>query len=475
MRQRPASRPVAVGQELSVDVESLADGPDALCRIDNYVLFVAGALPGERVRVRVLTAGKKYGRAELLAVERPSPDRVAARCPHFGECGGCHLQHLDYREQLRVKAERLAKTISHPLRAAPPRLPVLGMAAPTDPWGQRNKIALHLARRRTGVEAGLFKLRSREIEPIRECQVADERGTRLAFAAVEAIRAAKIEPWSPRDDEGVLRSVVVRTANATDDAHVTLVSRTRTVPNADRVARALVDAGATGVSINHNETLGPALLGRETETIRGPARIAEEIGGIRYLSSPGAFFQTSAWGAAYVVEAVRRYVDPPPDATIVDLYSGGGLFSLALAREAREVIGIEANRRAVEDARASAEANGIGNARFLVGPVEKRAGELVARRLRPFAVILDPPREGCDPAAIDAVARLSPRRVVYVSCEPASLGRDLAAFAGHGFGLVEVEPLDMFPQAFHVEAVALLEPTTGRRWGHIRGARRAER
>ena len=453
------NRPVRVGEERSLEVESLADGPDALCRVGDYVVFVAGALPGERVLARVTHAGRKFGRAELLSVERPSPDRVGPRCPYFLECGGCHFQHLAYPKQLEHKGARLAKALSHGLERR--SLPVLPMAGPDEPWGQRNKIAFHLAGRRGEAEAGFFRMRSRDVIPVRECPVQDPAGTALAFDAVHAINRAGIEPWDPdtgRDGRGILKSVVVRAMKGTGQSHLTLVSRTPRLPREEALVRSLSRAGATAVSINVNDRPGPQLLGRETHVLAGPKRIAEEIGGVRYLSSAGAFFQTSAWGAAFLADAVKRLVDPPEGASVVDLYSGGGLLSLALASRGARVLGIEENPSATGDAIASARANGLeSRVWFETGPAEALVRDL-ARERPPFAVVLDPPREGCDPRVVDAVSRLRPERIVYVSCEPASLARDLAGFAARGWELVLVEPLDMFPHAFHVEAVAVLEP-----------------
>ncbi len=467
VKQRPRETPVRMGETLEVDVESLADGPDAMARVGAYVLFIAGALPGERVRVRVTSAGRKHGRADLVTILRRSPHRVGALCEHFGECGGCQFQHLAYDAQLEHKTARLAKQLAFEMRVPASALPIVPMTGPEEPWGQRNKIALHVRGRRGDVVAGLHRMRSREIIPIRDCPVQDEEGTRLAFAAVDAIVDAGIDPWRERDEEGYIRSVVVRTSRATGQSSVTIVSRRPRVPRLERVVRDLERAGATTIALNVNDRPDPALLGRETHVLSGRKRLMEEIEGIRYLSSPAAFFQTSAWGAAELVKKVRRLANPPKGARLIDLYSGGGLLSLALADRVREVIGIEENPSAVEDARASASLNGITNARFVAARSEHVVRELSADRT-PTVVVLDPPREGCDRRVIEALARLKPLRVVYVSCEPQTLARDVAELSALGFDLKTVEPLDMFPHAYHVEAVAVLEPARANSYSRSR-------
>ena len=393
-------------------------------------------------------------------MERRSPLRVGPKCEHFLDCGGCHFQHLEYAAQLEHKTSRLAKTLGFALRAS--SLPILDMKGPEDPWGQRNKIALHLQGRRGAAQAGLFRMHSRDVVPIRMCPVQDDFGTEVAFRAADAINAAGIEPWNAADDEGSLRAIVVRATKTTKQAQVTLVTRRR-VPRIEKLVNDLARAGASGVAINLNERPGPMLMGRETTVLAGNPRIAEKIGGVTYLSSPGAFFQTSSWGAAFLVDAIRRLDDAPATARVVDLYSGGGLLSLALADRVREVIGLEENPGAVGDAVASARANGFANTHFLSGKAELRIREISAQGAPPYAVVLDPPREGCDPRVIDAVVRMRPERIVYVSCDPVALGRDLSLFTERGYDLERVEPLDMFPHAFHIEAIAVLEPRRARR------------
>ena len=448
-------KPVEKGDELSLEVESLADGPDAMCKAGDYVIFVAGALPGERVLVRVTSAGRKFGRADLLRVERPSPDRVGPACRHFLECGGCHFQHLAYEKQLEHKEARLTKTLEWGLGRK--SLPVLPMAAPESPWGQRNKIAFHLVGRAGEADPGFFRMRSRDIVPVAECPVQDPEGTQLAFDSVDAINRVGIEPWIELGDRGVLKALVVRKMKGTGESHVTLVSKTPRIPREEKIVRQLLDLGATAVSVNVNERPGPQLMGRQTNVLSGPPRITETIGGVKYLSSAGAFFQTSSWGAAFLADAVVRLVDAPEGARVIDLYSGGGLLSLALAKHGADVTGIEENPAAAGDARASAKASGLENrTRFATGPAESLVRDL-QREKRPFAVVLDPPREGCDPRVIDAVSQLSPERIVYVSCDPQSLARDLAQFERAGWETTRIEPLDMFPHAFHLETVAVLE------------------
>ncbi len=471
MPTRPTTRPVGIGDELSAEVEGLGDGPDALVKVENYVLFVPGALPGERVRVRVASAGRKFGRADLVRVERPVPERVAPRCSHFGICGGCHLQHLEYAAQLRHKEQRLRRELAHALGVDD--VPLRPLSAPPDPWQQRTKVVLHLEGGRHGrggehgrgrggeLRAGFFELRSHDLVEIGECPASDPRALALAGAAVEALRAAKVPGFEPHARGGLVRTVLARVAHRTGEAAVVLVAtRAEMIERLQGVADRVRDAGATTVALNVNDGPLSRLLGRDTRLLRGRARIAEEIGGVRYLVSPAAFFQTSAFGVEAVVEKVVRLASVSARGRVLDVFCGAGLLALALARGAREVVGIEANPAAVRDAVAAARWNRLRNAHFLAGSAEARFAE-AAGSGGLEVVVLDPPRGGCTPGLLARVAKAAPRRVVYVSCNPDTLGRDLAVLVGAGYGLRIVEPVDMFPHTWHVEAVAMMERVEG--------------
>jgi len=437
-----------------VAIEGIGADADGIGKLSGYVIFVPFALPGERVRVRIVNANRKFGRGELIEVLRRSEERVEPRCEHFGVCGGCHLQHLTYAGQLKHKTAQVTNALEHAFGLVSPK--VEPMRGPDDPWGQRTKIALHLRRMAGRLEAGLYSRRTRELVPIRECPATDPKGLRAGLAAVDLLDRSDLPAWVPWTDEGVLRSIVVRQSPGIG-AQTTLVLR-KDVEGREKIVSELLAGGAMSVALSLNDGPTEMLLGRRTEVVGGEERLPIDVCGVRYLCSPGAFFQTSAWGAKFLVEAVRRLVAPPADARIVDLYCGGGLLGLALADRVREVLGLEENGRAIADATASAAANRFANTRFLRGPVEQTLRQ-IERDPRPFAVLLDPPREGCDPRVVGAVADLAPRRVLYVSCALEALARDLLEFRRLGYGATRIEPFDMFPHTAHVEAVALLERT----------------
>ncbi len=343
MPDRPSVIPVRQDDVLEARVEAFGDGPDGIIRVDRYVLFVAEVIPGELVRVKVTSAARKYGRAELIEVLEPSQDRVTPRCKHFHECGGCQLQHLSHPAQMKEKTARLRRMLAHALDCEVGALPVREMIGPENPWEQRTKLALHFTERDGDIEAGYFARRSREVIGIEECPIEDPLALRVGLAVRDGAMASGLEVWDELSGRGHLRATVVRAAAATKQAHATIViASARGLPNLDPMVEALRAAGATGASLNLNEEAPEVLLGEQYKTLFGEPGIEDHVEGLKLRSSPGAFFQTSAFGVRVLVREVRRILsDAPADARIADLYCGGGLFALAMCGTVERVFGIE--------------------------------------------------------------------------------------------------------------------------------------
>lgn len=452
-RRRPDLR---LGDRLSLTIDHLGDGGDGLARLDDYVIIVPGTLPGEQVFATITSAGRKHGRAHLLRVEQPSRHRVAPACPHFLACGGCDLQHLDYARQLRHKQEQLQRLLTYRLGDGAPT--VAPTIAPPDPWHRRNKVVLHFGQDFDGHPfAGFHRARSIELVPIERCPTSDDDALELCIDAADLLLDLRLPPWSERRPDGLLRSVLVRMTTL-GEAHLLVVAAHDHVPGLRDLLPALHRAGATTIALNVNPEEPSRLLGPQTTILSGPPRIRERIDGVDYMLSPTAFFQTSPDGARTLVRLVAGFLAPERDDVVADLYCGVGLFALALAGTARDVLGCERNPAAIADAMAAAAHGGIRNARFFAGAVHewlRRCGDDLPR---PQLVVLDPPRTGCEPEVLDELARLRPQRIAYVACDPQALGRDLLALRERGFGCSAVTPVDMFPHTAHIEAMACLLP-----------------
>ena len=436
-------------------------------------------IPGERVRIELREGGAhRAGPASAFArdILRRSPHRVTPKCPHFGPgnqrdrgCGGCSWQHIAYAEQLRLKASLVERLLRGALGRAPAVRPTLPGTEPNDPWHYRQKVHFVFGnggkpggRRRGALVMGHYARSSRRIVAVRECPVHDDRGNRAAFALFDAFGPAGVAAAAPSEpsgervpDAGVLRSIAVRVASATPEVMATLVvadDGDKRLRVATRRAMAFPSA-PTALHLNVHPRGDAFIFGRETRRISGPERLREEVAGTSFLISPAAFFQTNVRAADTLVKLVLEVV--PPDASVVDLYAGAGLFALPLARRGQRVIAIEENRLAVGDGEASARLNRIPSSRcrFVVGRVETALGPIRTAD----AVVLDPPREGCSPEVLrDVLGRIRPALVVYISCNPEALARDLAEARTFPYAIDMVQPVDMFPHTAHVETVVTL-------------------
>jgi 23S rRNA (uracil1939-C5)-methyltransferase len=435
-------------------------------------------IPGERVRIALADSANRRSAATfgvLVEVLRPSPHRITPDCPHFlpgrqadRGCGGCSWQHIAYPEQLRLKSALVERLLRATLRRVPAVSPTMPGTSVSNPWGYRHKVHFVFGnrgssgRRRGALAMGHYARGSRRIVAVRECPVHDPRGNRAAFGLFDAFERAGVaaaSPVEPGGDRGVtagvLRSIAVRAGTATPELMATLVvanDRDKQLRAATR--RGMEDPGApTALHLNIHPRDDAYIFGRDTRRISGPERLRDEVAGTSFLISPTSFFQTNVYAAEILVRLVLDAV--PGDALVLDLYAGAGLFALPLAKRGHRVTAIEENRAAIADGEASARLNRVapGRCRFIAGRVE----DALAAVRTADAAVLDPPREGCSPQVIgDLLGRLRPKRVVYISCNPEALARDLAEAAAFPYEIDAVQPVDMFPHTAHVETVVTL-------------------
>ena len=445
------------GDRLELTIDDLAFGGEGVGRLDGYVVFVRGGLPGDRLRVHVTETRARYARATIETVLAPSPHRVDPPCPYFGRCGGCRLQHLAYPAQLAFKAkqvrdclERLGDVASFELR---PILP-----AP-EAYGYRNKMEFTVAPGSDGPVIGLHEAdRFDAVIDIERCLLQSDTMNVLLDEMRTQARARGLPVWDGKTEQGLLRFVSLREGRRTGDAMVNIVAASPDVERLTPVAEAVKARvpGTASVVLNVNAKKASVAVGTEEHVLLGRDHITESLGGVRFQVSANSFFQTNTVQAERLFGLVEAACEPRATDVLVDLYSGTGAISLLLARRCRHVYGIEVAAAAVADAVRNARANGIDNCSFLAGEVRHVLPALVAEGVEAETVVADPPRAGFHPKALTALAALAPARIVYVSCNPSTLARDVADLARHGYRLEWVQPVDMFPQTPHIEAVARL-------------------
>jgi 23S rRNA (uracil1939-C5)-methyltransferase len=441
------------GDTLELVVDDLAFGGDGVGRADGYVIFVRGGLPGDRLRVTLTEARARYGRATLDAVLTPSPDRVTAPCPYFGRCGGCRLQHFAYPAQLAFKERQVRECLARLGGVGAFELrPIL--PAP-EPYGYRNKMEFTVTDDAVGLHAAE---RYDVVLDIDRCLLQSEPMNALLDELRRQVRARGLSVWDPRAERGLLRFAAVREGRRTGEAMVNIVAAAPDVEALVPVAEALRARvpSTTSVVLNVNDTKASVAVGSEEHLLLGRDHITESLGGLTFRVSAAAFFQTNTAQAERLFALVLDACELDGSETALDLFSGTGAISLLLARRARHVYGIEVSATAVADAVRNAQANGIANCTFLPGEVRHVLPRLAAEGVTASVVVADPPRAGFHPKALGALVALAPTTIVYVSCNPATLARDLGDLVRQGYRLQWVQPVDMFPQTPHIEAVARL-------------------
>jgi 23S rRNA (uracil1939-C5)-methyltransferase len=437
------------GDVLELTVDSLAHGGNGVARRDGYVVFVAGAVPGDRVRAVVGKAKKAYAEARAVEIVEPSPDRVPALADH----PGAPWQVLPYERQLEVKAEQVREALERIGRLEGFELDPIVPAV--EPWRYRNKLEYSFGEGPDGELVCGFHAPGRwdQILPMDDCLLASERSNAVRAQVLAWCRARGLSPWDRREQRGLLRNLVVREGRRTGELQVRLVTSPGSI-DVDSLADAVQ---CDGLFWTRQEQLGETALGGETTLISGAPQLRERLGGLEFLISPEAFFQTNTEMAEQLYGIAAELAQLRGHERVFDLYCGIGTIALTLAARAREVVGVEIVEPAVADAIENARINDVVNARFFAGDIRLAMRELVETAGRPDVAVLDPPRAGLSQKVVRRIIEAQPSRIVYVSCNPTTLAPNAAQMVEAGYRLVRVRPVDMFPQTPHIESVALLE------------------
>lgn len=442
-------------QVLDLSVASYGAEAEGLCRHDGMVVFVPGALAGERIRAQVLKVQKSHAYGKLLEVVDPSPARVQPPCPYYDACGGCSCQHMDYAEELRFKGN-LVKDALHRIGGIElSDLPVLGMS---DPWRYRNKSALPVAEVEGEARAGFYRRRSHRIVPVDQCLINNQHSDAVIPIVLSWMKQNGIPAYSEEEHTGLVRHLMTR-SNQQGQLMVVLVINGTRLPAAD----ALIDALRAGlptlrslyISINQQRT--NTILGVDCHLLWGDAHLVDSLCGLNYRLSPLSFFQVNALQAERLYQRALEMAAPTSRDIVMDLYCGAGTISCLFARHSRQVVGIEIVPQAVEDARHNAALNGIDNATFHCAPAETLVPQLVAEGQRPDIVVLDPPRKGAEVAVLQAINQAAPRRIVYISCHPGTQARDARLLREEGWQVTDACAVDMFCKTAGVENILLFE------------------
>lgn len=451
---------VEKNKEYIFDIISQGYEGEGIAKIDNkYPIFIEGALKGEKVKVRIVKVNKNFAYGKLMEVLEASEERVNPPCAIYKRCGGCKLQHASYKAQLDFKWDRVKDCVSKIGKLDPSIVKYpLGME---NPWRYRNKVQLPIGLINGEVKIGFFAPRSHDIIDMESCLIQDEIGDKVVKLTREWIEKFNIRPYNvdgEYDEKGIVRHIMIRRGFTTNEVMVVLVTNGEKLPHKEEFVDLMVKniPGIKSVIQNINSKKTNVILGLESKTLWGEDTISDYIGDFRFNISPLSFFQVNPIQTEVLYGKALEYANLTGNEEVFDAYCGTGTITLFLSQKAKKVYGVEIIPQAIDNAWINAKENKVENVEFFVGESEVVIPDLINKGVKADVVVVDPPRKGCDKKLLDDITNIDAKKIVYVSCDPSTLGRDLQVLEENGYKTLEVQPVDMFPNTSHIENVAKL-------------------
>ena len=449
--------------EFELEIDDIGTEGEGIAHIDGYALFIKDAIPGDVVRTKVIKAKKNYGYGRLIEIVKPSKDRVQPVCPVARQCGGCQIQHLSYEAQLAYKENKIKNCLVRLGKFPKEQIdeimePIMGME---EPYHYRNKAQFPVGRNKDGeLVTGFYASRTHSIIPATHCAIQDKRNEEILNTVLDFMKEFGIEPYDEVTHTGLVRHILTRVGYHTGEIMVCLVLNGKSLPHEEVFVERLskID-GMKSISINVNREKTNVILGNKVKTLWGADYIVDSIGTIKYQISPLSFYQVNPLQTQKLYQTALDYAGLTGNEIVWDLYCGIGTISLFLAKQAKMVYGVEIVPEAIADANRNKEFNQIENVEFFVGASETVLPEKYREsggKMSADVIVVDPPRKGCDVSLLQTILDMGPKRVVYVSCDPATLARDLRFLCDGGYELKKVRGCDMFGHSGHVETVVLM-------------------
>ena len=439
-------------QTVRVVIEGYSSEGLGIARVNGQVVFVHRAIRGEDCDILIMKVLRHAAFGKVTAIHTPSEHRREPDCPYYGKCGGCDFRHMDYAEELSAKCRRVQDALSRIGGSTVQVEEILGAA---DTACYRNKSQYPIAPNGT---VGFYRARSHEVIGVERCLIQRSEADAAAQAVRQYIRQFRVPCYDEKTGRGLLRHLYVRT-NGAGESLICLLGSGERAPHEPELVELLCQAvpNAVGVVWGVNRKKGNVILGDSYRTLWGEDTLRDTLWGLTFRLSVPSFYQVNRAQAEVLYRKAVELAALTGTETVLDLYCGAGTITLCMARHCKQAIGAEIVPEAIDDAWQNAKANGVENVEFFCGDAKETAAELARRGLRPDVICVDPPRKGLAPEVVDAAAAMSPKRIVYVSCDPATLGRDVKRFAEHGYTAVRAATVDLFPRTAHVESVVLLE------------------
>jgi 23S rRNA (uracil1939-C5)-methyltransferase len=444
---------ITKNQNYQFTITDLGTKGEGIGKVNNFTMFVKNTLPGDEIEAQVIVLKTTFAIGKLVRIITASPLRAEPKCPISVRCGGCQIMQMKYEEQLSFKEKKVTESLKRIGKIENPNvLPIIPMS---DPYYYRNKAQLAFARIKDNIHIGLYTINTHNIIDTKECFIYHPQILKVLEKVRDFCLKANPSIYNELHHIGLLRHVMIRVSFSSLETMVVLVINGQKISKIDTLLEDLKRLpGFASFALNINTKKGDVILGPETQILWGKNHLEEEINGIKYLISPTSFFQVNPVQSAKMSQLVLEYAGLNGHELVWDLYSGLGFFSLALAKKAKMVIGVELSESAISDARLNADANKIKNVEFIKGDAETILPELNGQ---PDLIVIDPPRKGCDKNFITFLAQTKPKKVIYISCNPDTFARDANQLITEGFTLVKTQPIDMFPHTVHIETISLFE------------------
>lgn len=448
--------PVKKNDYIDVEFVDLTHEGQGVAKIDGFPVFVPGGLPGESAQIKILNVKKNYGYGKLIEIKEKSPYRVEIPKEDMHKYGGCQLHHMSYEGQLQFKQNLVEQTLTRIGKLQDVNIhPIIGME---QPFHYRNKAQVPVGERSGRLITGFYKPRTHEIIDTDESVIHMEAINDAIKIVKEICSELGVAAYNEEAHTGVLRHIMARFGRKTDELMIVLITRTEKLPHREEIVEKIVAALPNAKSIVHN--VNPkrtnVILGEKTQVLWGQDVIYDYIGNVKFAISPRSFYQVNPVQTKVLYDKALAYAGLTGEEIVFDAYCGIGTISLFLAQQAKKVYGVEVVPDAINDAKKNADLNGITNVEFTVGEAETVIPNWAKEGIHADVIVVDPPRKGCDAALLKTIIEMKPKRVVYVSCNPATLARDLGILEADDYQTVEVQPVDMFPMTMHVECVVLM-------------------
>ena len=444
-------------KEYIVDIVDIGQGGVGIGKYEGFTVFVDGGLVQDKIKVKITKSKKNYAVGDMIEIIEKSPFRVARKCSeNLRQCGGCQIQELDYQKQLDIKTNEVKQVISRIGKLDDVVIhDTLGME---HPFRYRNKAQFPIQKKDNMPVIGFYKKKSHDLISTDECIIQHEVNDKIIKIIKTYIRAYNVSIYDEKTHKGLLRHVVTKVGFTTGEVMIVLVANGKKLPYLKELASVLKEniPGFKTLVVNVNTQKTNVILGKENIVAYGDGMIRDYIGELVFEISPLSFFQVNPLQTEVLYNKALEYANLGENDTVFDIYCGIGTISLFLAQKAKKVYGIEIVEDAIKDAKRNAKINNMDNVEFYVGKAEEVVPKMYKEGKRAYVVVVDPPRKGCDEKVLDTIVSMKPDRVVYVSCNPSTLARDLAYLDERGYKCVEIQPVDMFPHTMHVETVAKL-------------------